>query len=69
MEEISEFWGKISFTVTIKNVEFDYIVVAILNIAVAKRVKNDLEKMGIPASKIALIEQELIPYRELPAAF
>lgn len=53
----------------IKKVEYDYIVISILNTNISRRVKIELEKMGVSSNKIAIIDQELITYKELPEEF
>ena len=53
----------------IKNIDYDYIVIAILKDNISKIVKRDLEGMGIETEKIVLIEQKLISYKELPKSF
>lgn len=53
----------------IGNVEYDYIVVALLKINIAQKVKEELKAQGIDENKIEVMDQTLISYKELPDAF
>lgn len=53
----------------INNVEFDYIIIAVLNPEVVGEIRRDLEKRGIESTKIVSLDQKLITYRELPEVF
>lgn len=53
----------------IRNVDYDYIVIAVLKPNTVLLIKEELEKQGISPDKVAVIDQELISYKELPDSF
>lgn len=53
----------------IDNVNYDYIVIAIMRRDISVRIKQEFEKRGYSSQRIVLIDQELISYQELPEDF
>lgn len=53
----------------LNDLDYDYIVIALLKIDIAKKVKEELRKKSVNSKKIELIDQKLISYQELPESF
>lgn len=50
----------------LKDLEFDVVVIAILNEASAVQIKNEMVKVGIPGDKIDWVRQDILESVQLP---
>lgn len=57
---------KVESVDSIKNMEFDYVVIAVLKAKVADAIRSELLQMGIEKAKISLIDTDLLKKERIP---